>query len=706
MSDVERSLGEFAQTHAAWPWAWFLLGTARFDLATAGRTSKPGPLQPAGTSYAEGAAAAVLHALDQDPTLIPAVKAVIWLVHAGHAVIDTGKALKVISRTTHAAPAPPLSVLAAQMELEAATGRLELAEDTYRRILLQAGETDTVRMLLAPITLSDARRNLREGHPERAGRLLGRYLALSGDSAVYWFETAALSVDRGEDLAANEAYFRGAGQVRDSSDRALFRGDAALIASTSELAEFDSLENDRVAPWLQFFWSSRDATDGRPLGSRLVEHRRRVYYALRHYARPIGIAVQRWRWNAADDLYGSPEEIKPGSPPAEPSVADIFGEFNHLSSPGIDAPETLFDDRGLVYIRQGEPDRKANHPGLSHWYNESWLYARPDAPIVLHFHTPTRNPPDFRLVDRWVGDPMTACQVDATYCVMAAKRSTNTLTAHDLERMRQTELGRIERARSTDAFPLSFNADIPVTVRAYALPGQNGRATLIVAAAVPQPPGAPVGNGMSTRQLPLHYRVSVVRRAGRSVLQRDTAVTGWTPAGGNSRYISALVGLQLPPGLADLTVAFYDTLGGNGALARSNGFVVPDLSSGLVVSDLVIGGPRSELRFRYDATDVPVDPIQTFAVGDTMSLFYVVGGLTPAGQTLTQLEVAHNDQKLITLTFPGQSQDSTESVLRSVQLAALRSGQYELRITVTDLTTDRMATRAQTIVIEETGHGE
>src|SRR5690606_24957464 len=84
----------------------------------------------------------------------------------------------------------------------------------------------------------------------------------------------------------------------------------------------------------------------------------------------------------------------------------------------------VFDDRGLTYLRHGEPQRKANFPGLAHFTTESWAYSTDSSTLVIHFGQMTSNP----LVGMSArplagGDWMSACQVTPLYCVLASRES-------------------------------------------------------------------------------------------------------------------------------------------------------------------------------------------------------------------------------------------------------------------------------------------
>ncbi len=57
-----------------------------------------------------------------------------------------------------------------------------------------------------------------------------------------------------------------------------------------------------------------------------------------------------------------------------------------------------FDDRGIIYIRHGEPTTRASYaaPGLDP--NESWRYSRPDGDLIFHFMA-REDVQDYKLVE-------------------------------------------------------------------------------------------------------------------------------------------------------------------------------------------------------------------------------------------------------------------------------------------------------------------
>ena len=57
-----------------------------------------------------------------------------------------------------------------------------------------------------------------------------------------------------------------------------------------------------------------------------------------------------------------------------------------------------YDDRGLIYIRHGEPTDRVSitHPDLPH--NQTWKYARPEGDLIFHF-VAREDVQDFKLVE-------------------------------------------------------------------------------------------------------------------------------------------------------------------------------------------------------------------------------------------------------------------------------------------------------------------
>ncbi len=96
-------------------------------------------------------------------------------------------------------------------------------------------------------------------------------------------------------------------ELRTLSDDARMRvEDIALVASPDEWTDYEALLIDERPRFVRAFWQKRDPTPATPGNERLVEHYRRVVYALRHFSRD-GIT-----WDRRGDVYiryGEPSHV-------------------------------------------------------------------------------------------------------------------------------------------------------------------------------------------------------------------------------------------------------------------------------------------------------------------------------------------------------------------------------------------------------------
>ncbi len=155
-------------------------------------------------------------------------------------------------------------------------------------------------------------------------------------------------------------YFEGAASD-DSVTVAAYRADLLPIASDSIMGEFNRTSGARRAEYLKRFWSERDHIELRADGERLREHYRRLFYARKNF-----------QLTSLNRHYDIVERYRSGS--------------------------RDFDDRGIIYLRHGEPSSRASYaaPGLEP--NESWRYSRPDGDLIFHFMA-REDVQDYKLVE-------------------------------------------------------------------------------------------------------------------------------------------------------------------------------------------------------------------------------------------------------------------------------------------------------------------
>jgi GWxTD domain-containing protein len=210
----------------------------------------------------------------------------------------------------------------------------------------------------APPVLAGLGRLEREfGEPSAALRAFEGLLLQAGRARG----TALLEVARTRFLLGRDngapLYYEGAA-FDDSATVRAYRDDLTSIATDRELQSFDRTSGPTRVEMLRRFWGRRDAAELRKPNERLREHYRRLYYARRTF--PLFL---------------------PGRPDGQIASADL-----------------PVDDRGLVYIRHGEPDDRVQLSTLGVEPNESWRYARDEGDMVVHF-VARHDPEVFRLVE-------------------------------------------------------------------------------------------------------------------------------------------------------------------------------------------------------------------------------------------------------------------------------------------------------------------
>ena len=208
----------------------------------------------------------------------------------------------------------------------------------------------------------------------RAGSLAHAELALQSADAAGGVPPGALLLDQariaylnGDVRLGEQAYWKGC-EVADESTGLQYWRDIEVLATPEELERWDRFRrlpagHTDLCDFLRRFWGERAMASTMDIGPRIRQHYERVHYAQTHYRRRSG---------------------KKG-----PTFSNEIGRPRNAA----------YDDRGLLYIRMGEPARTtrfAGNPGTienevvsaeCYQPNESWAYDYPDGTKVYHFTT-------------------------------------------------------------------------------------------------------------------------------------------------------------------------------------------------------------------------------------------------------------------------------------------------------------------------------
>jgi GWxTD domain-containing protein len=479
-----------------------------------------------------------------------------------------------------------------------------------------------------------------------------------------------------------DPYYQGAASD-DSTTVAAYREDLATIASDSVLREFDHTHGAQRAAYLRNFWTSRDEVELRGKGERLREHYRRLFYARKNFQ-----LVSKNRHY------------------------DIVERYHSGSRD--------FDDRGVIYIRHGEPTSRATYaaPGLDP--NESWRYSRPDGDLVFHF-TAREDVQDFKLVESLfdvlgfsntialqqgigdgVGNPI-AEQLILSREHLAPIYQRLQSAGRIASGRYQTEERRVGQesialGTHTDSYELHFPQELKVHSEVLAV-GHDSSGNLVqIAYAI-------AGSGLEPVTVTRGYLYSVRVRfvatdtTGKVVASLDTTRHFVAPAPvPANEHLVGRVSLPVPTGRYHYRLAIQQGEEAGEVLPTDTVRVGQPMGGALGLSDLVLGSRNTNLYWRRTPSDTVVfNPLRTFRRGDNMELYYEVEGLSTGDPYTVHVTVKKRGgggglfKKIfgggsaeISLKFEDQARPPLAAAHRSLKLDKLKPGNYLLEVAIND----------------------
>ncbi|HEY7481230.1 MAG TPA: GWxTD domain-containing protein [Gemmatimonadales bacterium] len=477
-------------------------------------------------------------------------------------------------------------------------------------------------------------------------------------------------------------YFEGAASD-DSVTVAGYRSDLATIASDSVMGEFDHTSGQRRAEYLKRFWSDRDKTELRADGERLREHYRRLFYARKNF-----------QLTSLNRHYDIVERYRSGS--------------------------RDFDDRGIIYIRHGEPTSRASYaaPGLEP--NESWRYSRPDGDLIFHFIA-REDVQDYKLVESLFdvlgfsnalalrgglagaeGDPvaqqllLSREQLAPIYGRLQAAGRISTGRYQTEER--QVGQESIALGTTSDSYELRFNEELKVKSEVLAVGRDSTGSQVQIAYAIAGSTLEPV---MVTRGYLYSVRVRFVAtdRFNRVAAALDTTRHFVAPMPvPESEHLVGRVAVPLPPGRYNYRLAVQQGEVAGILLPRDTVRVGRPTSNSLALSDLVLGSRNTNLFWQRTAQDTVVfNPLRTFKRKESMELYYEVEGLSAGSEYTVRIAVRKQGgggglfrkvfgggSAQISLKFEETASFPVTTTTRSLKLDKLKPGNYTLEVTVED----------------------
>jgi tetratricopeptide (TPR) repeat protein len=645
-----------------WPWPWYGLALADLALDSMDAVVKSSMHSGAGVYYHDAA----LHAL--------------------------GRALKADSSFD----------LAAQLlgDVLLPFGERSLNDETVRAVRRAARSNTAASPWLA---LGRIYRNLHQ--TDSALHAFRHYVELGGDSGLGLLEQARSLYVRGDTGPATTAYYRGA-SVQTPLGRESYRRDVAWVATPEELAAFDVVPADSVGSFVRGFWAKRDAEDLRAPGERLAEHVRRWRYVFEHFqlsARAEGTPQA----NGADCAPNP--NLKAVRMPSNVAELRAVPLEVALFEPGIYAAtwrgKRQVDDRGLIYMRHGEPDMRAAYHGaktMTH-PDESWRYHTPSGTLIFHFcgsmalgtQAPTTLVEMLPLDTDVLGSRM---GLDVRYQYLAWHLGDNG------GRMMLQELIRegwhnIKVGLSTDEFRPLFKHQLEPSAQFYAV-GEPGEVLVVFALSGDRLQGQPLPDGGTG--YPVSLRIVATNAKG-DIARIDTTRRFYAKAPlAKDQFLFGLERLRLAPGTWNVRLlVMQDSLDAGGAIERI-GTVVPGPAT-FGLSDLVLGREGSGLTWQSGAGRIPLNPLDVFPNKGSAELYYELHDAHPGATYRTDIEVKgiRGDSKAaVHLSFEEQAHDSFVRARRSIGLDKLDPGKYQLTVTVAEEGSTRTATQERILNVE------
>lgn len=174
-----------------------------------------------------------------------------------------------------------------------------------------------------------------------------------------YLSLARLNYQRERPQAAETYFWQAVDSIRNEVDAELVFEDVKYVVTEEELQEFRNLTFPKEhTAFFRRQWMSRDPTPAAEFNIRLAEHYRRLRYAEKHY---IYDRFHSW--------FNNPDKL------------------GYLKYPPTYYLNDRFNDRGLIYVRHGEPEDRVVTVDSGVPANDSWLYGRTKdrAQMVFHF---------------------------------------------------------------------------------------------------------------------------------------------------------------------------------------------------------------------------------------------------------------------------------------------------------------------------------
>jgi hypothetical protein len=400
----------------------------------------------------------------------------------------------------------------------------------------------------------------------------------------------------------------------------------------------------------------------------LREHYRRLLYARRHF--PLTVSRR------------------------------YYGRYDAFRSGSVE-----LDDRGIIYLRQGEPSDRLRPFIFGAMPNESWRYDRADGDLLFHFSGGYDDLGggdlyDYRLVES-VLDLRGAEDAPRDQLILS-RQSLSPVYSRMLnwgpygaanEQARERNIGATSIAvgTTTDSHELRFRTRLQVFADLIAV-GQSARGRLAHFVFGLSTKGALAQRRGTGVEYPVRVRLVVLDRHDRAVATLDTSfsVRFQRPLS-DREHIVGRVELPLPSGHWSYRAALQQSDSVGVILPRDSVLVAHDGEHALALSDIALGSPGRAVFWTNDAGEtVLLAPSSLFRERSEVQVYYEVSGVAADQGYRHEITIFRSAGRLgassrpvVAVSFEEAAAGAVVRSRRTVQLEGLKKGDYVVQVKIT-----------------------
>ncbi len=515
-----------------------------------------------------------------------------------------------------------------------------------------------------------------------------RHALLDGaDSTFHLIHLARLAAKDADTVRASSLLLAAVGAVNDSSSTVAADWQVRWFLSPDEEAVWDTLSNGSRAPWLRQLLALRDVRDGRPAGARVMEHLNRLEVVLQDFRMNI-LPINRKR---AMELPAEPDgpggtcdqSNWGGTAIRDVSRREFYGASCTFRE--IGRWQVEIDDRGAVWMRFGEPQKRAFYVEPQEESNitrEAWRYEVDGQPLILSFESEAMigSPEATRLVPTALRPFL--CGIDTYRCTLNNQIYDLPGNPERMSSLREQDFEMIDAATQKDNNAPPVARNIRVGAKYLRLWEPVSRRLIAIAPWAVRLEDIEVKDSVARFDLAVNLWDGVQEIAFDTTFRKEYRVPA--KRSGDTQ-LTGVLDLPASPGVTGWSLFARQEPDAGG---RSFDIEAAPLSTGaLAISDLVLGAEGQGVRWTGTREPVILAPLGVIDRKEgVLHLYFQVSSRAFHEDASIAIRVYRSDRRgdtpAIAVTMPARLSDGINEVRREIGLSELDSGTYRLEVEV------------------------